>query len=56
MARLVLMQYVSRLNGMTDGLVLTFGGQIAETYWGLHVQHRSAFTHEIDIRPYAEKF
>ncbi|SCO82665.1 probable short chain dehydrogenase [Fusarium oxysporum] len=29
---------------------------IAETYWYLHTQHRSAFTHEIDIRPYSESF
>ncbi|KAM5341591.1 hypothetical protein ACJ41O_014622 [Fusarium nematophilum] len=29
---------------------------IAETYWNLHTQHRSAFTQEIDIRPYVEKF
>ncbi|KAJ3465108.1 hypothetical protein MRS44_005766 [Fusarium solani] len=29
---------------------------IAETYWYLHTQHRSAFTHEVDIRPYVEKF
>lgn len=29
---------------------------IAETYWHLHTQHRSAFTQEIDIRPYVEKF
>ncbi|KAK3077772.1 hypothetical protein LTS18_009349 [Coniosporium uncinatum] len=29
---------------------------IAEAYWNLHVQHRSAFTNEIDIRPYVEKW
>ncbi|CAM1501314.1 Fc.00g104760.m01.CDS01 [Cosmosporella sp. VM-42] len=29
---------------------------IAETYWFLHTQHRSAFTQEVDIRPYIEKF
>ncbi|KAK7422035.1 hypothetical protein QQZ08_009684 [Neonectria magnoliae] len=29
---------------------------IAETYWHLHTQHRSAFTQEIDIRPYVEKW
>ncbi|KAJ5577492.1 uncharacterized protein N7459_006456 [Penicillium hispanicum] len=27
---------------------------IAESYWFLHTQPRSAFTHEIDIRPYSE--
>lgn len=30
--------------------------QIAESYWFLHEQHRSAFTQELDLRPYAEKF
>lgn len=29
---------------------------IAETYWQLHVQARSAWTHELDLRPYQETF
>ena len=29
---------------------------IAETYWHLHRQHRSAWTQEIDLRPYKESF
>jgi predicted kinase len=29
---------------------------IAETYWQLHRQHRSAWTHELDLRPYRETF
>jgi NAD(P)-dependent dehydrogenase (short-subunit alcohol dehydrogenase family) len=29
---------------------------IAETYWQLHLQHRSAWTHELDLRPYKEAF
>lgn len=29
---------------------------IAEAYWNLHIQHRSAFTNEVDIRPYCEKW
>ncbi|OAL75636.1 oxidoreductase [Trichophyton violaceum] len=29
---------------------------IAETYWHLHSQPRTAFTHEIDLRPYVEKW
>ncbi|OAA67703.1 oxidoreductase, short chain dehydrogenase/reductase family [Akanthomyces lecanii RCEF 1005] len=29
---------------------------IAESYWFLHTQPRAAFTHEIDIRPYVEKW
>jgi len=29
---------------------------IAETYWQLHRQPRDAWTHELDIRPYREKW
>jgi len=29
---------------------------IAQTYWQLHRQHRSAWTQEIDLRPYKETF
>lgn len=29
---------------------------IAETYWQLHLQPRSAWTHELDLRPYGERF
>ncbi|KAK8078123.1 oxidoreductase [Apiospora saccharicola] len=29
---------------------------IAESYWHLHTQPRSAFTQELDLRPYVEKF
>lgn len=29
---------------------------IAETYWQLHSQHRSAWTLELDVRPYKEHF
>ncbi|GJM13984.1 MAG: short-chain dehydrogenase [Pseudohongiella sp.] len=29
---------------------------VAENYWMLHHQSRDAWTHEMDIRPYAEKF
>jgi NADP-dependent 3-hydroxy acid dehydrogenase YdfG len=29
---------------------------IAEAYWALHRQPRSAWTHEIDLRPYRENF
>jgi len=29
---------------------------IADTYWQLHRQHRSAWSHEVDLRPYAEPF
>ena len=29
---------------------------IAEAYWQLHLQHRSAWTHEMDLRPWMETF
>jgi NAD(P)-dependent dehydrogenase (short-subunit alcohol dehydrogenase family) len=29
---------------------------IAEAYWYLHRQHRSAWTHELDLRPFKEPF
>ena len=29
---------------------------IAENYWHLHRQHRSAWTLELDLRPWVEKF
>nr|XP_036585977.1 short-chain dehydrogenase [Colletotrichum truncatum]KAF6796168.1 short-chain dehydrogenase [Colletotrichum truncatum] len=41
-------------DGVEDGKISP--DAIAETYWHLHTQHRSAFTQEVDIRPYVEKF
>lgn len=29
---------------------------IAGTYWHLHTQHRSAWTHEVELRPWVERF
>jgi NADP-dependent 3-hydroxy acid dehydrogenase YdfG len=29
---------------------------IADAYWMLHQQPRDAWTHELDLRPYMEKF
>jgi NAD(P)-dependent dehydrogenase (short-subunit alcohol dehydrogenase family) len=29
---------------------------IAEAYWHLHCQHRSAWTHELDLRPWIERW
>jgi NAD(P)-dependent dehydrogenase (short-subunit alcohol dehydrogenase family) len=29
---------------------------IAETYWQIHGQHRTAWTHEVDLRPFTEPF
>ena len=37
-----------------DGLLNT--ESITETFWQLHVQHRSAWTQELDLRPWAEAF
>lgn len=31
-------------------------GAIADTYWALHIQTHSAWTHELDLRPYKEPF
>lgn len=38
----------------SDGLLNT--DSIAETYFQLHQQQRSAWSHEVDVRPYCEKF
>jgi NAD(P)-dependent dehydrogenase (short-subunit alcohol dehydrogenase family) len=38
----------------TDGLLAT--DAIAELFWQIHVQPRSAWTFEADLRPWAEKF
>lgn len=38
----------------SDGLLQP--DAIAETYWQLHKQHPSAWTHEIDLRPFKEPF
>ncbi|GJC85727.1 glucose 1-dehydrogenase 1 [Colletotrichum liriopes] len=44
-------------NGVEDGKISPDAlVKIAETYWHLHTQHRSAFTQEVDIRPYVERF
>ncbi len=39
--------------GATDGLILP--QQIAETYWHLANQHRSAWTHELDLRAWSDE-
>ena len=44
-------RYAEREN---DGIVSP--DAIAEAYWQIHVQHRSAWTHELDLRPWSEKF
>jgi NAD(P)-dependent dehydrogenase (short-subunit alcohol dehydrogenase family) len=37
-----------------DGLLAP--AAIAQSYWQLHEQHRSAWTLELDLRPYCERF
>lgn len=37
-----------------DGMLLPEA--IADTYWHLHCQHPSAWSHEIDLRPFKETF
>jgi len=37
-----------------DGLLQL--NAIAETYWAIHKQHPSAWTHELDLRPFKEPF
>lgn len=43
---------------MPDREISTFlsPDAIAETYWQLHKQDRSAWTQELDLRPAVEKF
>lgn len=36
-----------------DGLLVP--GEVAETYWHVAHQHRSAWTHELDVRPFSDK-
>jgi NAD(P)-dependent dehydrogenase (short-subunit alcohol dehydrogenase family) len=37
-----------------DGLIQT--NSVAEAYWALHNQSRDGWTHELDIRPYSERW
>jgi NAD(P)-dependent dehydrogenase (short-subunit alcohol dehydrogenase family) len=37
-----------------DGLLQT--SSVAEAYWALHNQSRDAWTHELDLRPYVERW
>jgi len=43
-----------RIERGADGLLNI--DAIAEAYWQLHRQHRSAWTHELDLRPFKEPF
>jgi hypothetical protein len=40
--------------GVEDGKLSS--DVIADSYWYLHTQPRNAFTQEIDLRPFVEKF
>lgn len=51
-ARAQFSNYVSTKG--SDGLLKLEA--IAETYWALHKQHPSAWTHELDLRPFKEPF
>ena len=39
-----------------DALRILDPDAIAENYWMLHCQPRSAWTHELDLRPWIEKW
>ncbi|KXS96495.1 hypothetical protein AC578_6295 [Pseudocercospora eumusae] len=47
-------KYADGNEATPDGKISPYG--IAEAYWSLHIQHKSAWTHEIDLRPFNEKF
>ena len=47
--------FPDRYAAKSDGGILD-PSHIADTYWFLHVQPRDAWTHELDLRPWTEKF
>ncbi|TVY36003.1 putative oxidoreductase [Lachnellula subtilissima] len=47
-------EHAARNDATPDGKIAPYA--IAESYWNLHTQHKSAFTHEIDLRPFNEHF
>lgn len=53
-AHVVLDGMIARDDAPSDGLLRP--AAIAETYYQLHRQDRSAWTHELDLRPSREKF
>jgi hypothetical protein len=46
--------HASTLRQGADGLLNI--DAIADAYWHLHTQHPSAWTHELDLRPFKEAF
>ncbi|KIW90909.1 uncharacterized protein Z519_08692 [Cladophialophora bantiana CBS 173.52] len=47
-------EHAARNDATPDGKLSPYA--IAESYWNLHTQHKSAFTQEIDLRPFNEHF
>ena len=47
-----LFQKLRETRGAEDGLLLP--AQMAETYYHLSTQHRSAWTHELDLRVFSD--
>ncbi|KIW77225.1 hypothetical protein Z517_09671 [Fonsecaea pedrosoi CBS 271.37] len=47
-------EHADRNDAAPDGKLSPYA--IAESYWSLHTQHKSAWTQEIDLRPFNEKF
>jgi len=47
-------EHAARSDATPDGKISPYA--IAESYWNLHTQHKSAFTQEIDLRPFNEHF
>jgi hypothetical protein len=53
-AHVVLDGMIAEENSSSESLLQP--AAIAETYYQLHRQTRSAWTHELDLRPSSEKF
>jgi NAD(P)-dependent dehydrogenase (short-subunit alcohol dehydrogenase family) len=51
-----LLSRVPQLAGQRGADGLLNPDAIAESYWDMHQQHRSAWTLELDLRPWSEKF
>ncbi|KIW25894.1 uncharacterized protein PV07_09030 [Cladophialophora immunda] len=47
-------EHAARNDATPDGKLSPYA--IAESYWSLHTQHKSAWTQEIDLRPFNEHF
>lgn len=56
MAHVIIDGVIGRTSHGPDGPDRLSPDAIAEEYWKLHTQHKSAWTQELDLRPYTEKF